>query len=261
MRRASLPMYDADPEAVGAWWQAIARALRDQGVADVPLWLDEPPELHAHWRDPGLLLSQTCGFPLVTTLRDDAQVVGAFRYGAPGCSGIAYRSELVARVADAQAIEGFRGRVPAVNALDSHSGWNALRGLVAPLARDGTFFAEPVITGSHRRSLAAVQSAEADIAAIDCVTLAGLRRHHPELLRGLRVVGATAAAPGLPLITSRATSPAELAALRQALHAACADPAAADARAALFIDGFEPVPAATWGRIEHVRRSALHVAP
>jgi ABC-type phosphate/phosphonate transport system substrate-binding protein len=261
MRRASLPMYDADPEAVDAWWQAIARALRVHGVAHVPAQRGEPTELDTHWRDPRLLLSQTCGFPLVTSLRDDVQVVGAFRYAAPGCSGIDYRSDLVARIADAEAIEGFRGRVPAVNALDSHSGWNALRGLVAPLARDGTFFADPVITGSHRRSLAAVQAAEADIAAIDCVTLAGLRRRHPELLGGLRVVGATAAAPGLPLITSRATSPAELAALRQALHAACADPLAADARAALFIDGFEPVPAAAWGRIEDVRRSALRVGP
>lgn len=261
MRRASLPMYDADPAAVDAWWQAIARALRVHGVADVPPRLDEPTELDTHWRDPRLLLSQTCGFPLVTSLRDDVQVVGAFRYVAPGCSGIDYRSELLARIDDAEAIEGFRGRVPAVNALDSHSGWNALRGLVAPLARDGMFFSDPVITGSHRRSLAALQSAEADIAAIDCVTLAGLRRRHPDLLRGLRVVGATAPAPGLPLITSAATSPEDLAALRRALQDACTDSSAAEARAALFIDGFEPVPAATWGRIEDVRRSALNLAP
>ena len=65
---------------------------------------------------------------------------------------------------------------------------HALRGLVAPLARNGTFFVDRLICGSHRGSLAALQSGAADIAAIDCVSLAGFRRHDPDLLRGLRVV-------------------------------------------------------------------------
>ena len=256
MRIASLPMYDAHPQAVDAWWRAIARALRARGVADVPDSLHGPSDPGAHWRDPRLLLSQACGYPLVTSLAPHVQVVGAFRYGAPGCDGIDYRSELVARVGDADAIEGFRGRVAAINALDSHSGCNALRGLVAPLARDGAFFGDHAITGSHRRSLAAVQSGAADVAAIDCVTLAGLRISHPDLLHGLRVVGSTAAAPGLPLVTSATTSPDDLAALRDALHAACTDPAAAEARDALFIEGFEVVPAQAWQVIDDVRASA-----
>ena len=257
MRIASLPMYDADPEAVEAWWRAISRALQAQGVADIPAFLDKPADLDAHWRDPRLLLSQACGYPLVTSLQSDVQVVGAFRYTAPGCSGVDYRSELVARIADAEAIEGFRGRVAAINSLDSHSGCNALRGLVAPLARNGVFFADRLISGSHRRSLAAVQSGAADIAAIDCVTLAGLRRRDPELLRGLRLVGSTAPAPGLPLVTSIATTPADLAALRRALQAACNDPTVADVREALFIGGFEVASANAWQVIEEVRRSAL----
>lgn len=256
MRLASLPMYDADPPAVEAWWQALSRALRAHGVADVPAVLDEPVELDAHWRDPRLLLSQACGYPLVTSLRSAVQVVGAFRYTAPGCSGVEYRSELVARIDDAEAIEGFRGRVAAINSLDSHSGCNALRGFVAPLARDAAFFSGQLISGSHRRSLAAVQSGAADIAAIDCVTLAGLRRRQPDLLRGLHVVASTAPAPGLPLVTSAATTAADLAALRMALHAACSDPAAADAREALFIGGFEVVSADAWQVLEDVRRSA-----
>ncbi len=256
MRVASLPMYDADPPAVAAWWRAIARALRARGVADVPDALDAPADLDAHWRDPRLLLSQACGYPLVTTLRHEVQVVGAFRYTAPGCSGIDYRSELVARVDDADTLEGFRGRVAAINSKDSHSGFNALRGLVAPLARDGMFFAGHLVSGSHRASLAALRSGSADIAAIDGVSLAGLRRREPESLRGLRVLGSTAPAPGLPLVTSASTSPAALATLREALHAACGDATAADAREALFIGGFEAVPARAWQGIEDVRRSA-----
>lgn len=257
MRLASLPMYDADPGAVDAWWRAIARALRAQGVGEVPERLERPATLDAHWRDPRLLLSQTCGYPLVTTLSTTVQVVGAFRYTAPGCAGIAYRSELVARVDDAQGIEHYRGRVAAVNALDSHSGWNALRGLVAPLAPDGTFFGDRVVTGSHRASLAAVRAGVADIAAIDCVSLAGFRRHDPALLRGLHVVGSTARAPGLPLVTSRLTSPAELDALRRALQAACGDASAAAARESLFIDGFEPADLQAWQDIADVRSLAV----
>jgi ABC-type phosphate/phosphonate transport system substrate-binding protein len=256
MRIASLPMYDADPEAVGAWWRAISRALHAQGVGDVPQSLDEPIELDAHWRDPRLLLSQTCGYPLVTSLRSTVQVVGAFHYTAPGCSGVDYRSDLVARIDDAETIEGYRGRVAAINSPDSHSGCNALRGLVAPRARNGTFFADHLVCGSHRHSLAALQSGAADIAAIDCVSLAGFRRREPELLRGLRVVCSTASAPGLPLVTSATTSPAELTALRMALRAACSDPAAADAREALFIGGFQVVTADVWQVIDDVRRSA-----
>jgi len=255
MRIASLPMYDADSAAVDAWWRAIARALQERGVAQIPDTLDRAEELDAHWRDPRLLLSQTCGYPLVTTLLPYVQVVGAFRYTAPGCSGIAYRSELVARIDDADAIEGYRGRIAAINSPDSHSGCNALRALVAPLASGGEFFTGQLVTGSHRRSLAALQARTADVAAIDCVSLAGLRRSDPEALRGLRVVGSTASAPGLPLITSAQTSPAELTALRNALAAACDDPQSADARQALFIGGFEPATAEAWQVIDDVRRS------
>ena len=259
MRIASLPMYDANPAAVEAWWRAIAHALRVRGVADVPAVLDKPAQLDAHWRDPRLLLRQTCGYPLVTSLLQSVQVVGAFRYTAPGCSGVDYRSDLVARADDADAIEGFRGRVAAINSPDSHSGCNALRGLVAPLARNGAFFADQLVTGSHRGSLAAVQSGSADIAAIDCVSLAGFRRHDPDLVRGLRVIGWTASAPGLPLITSGTTTAADLAALREALQAACSDPALADVRAALFIGDFQVVAADAWRVIEEVRRSAIRL--
>jgi len=254
MRVASLPMYDADPAAVDAWWSAIADGLRARGLADVPTELQWPPELMGHWRDPRLLLSQTCGYPLVTSLLPHVQVVGALRYTAPGCSGIDYRSELVARVEDAATLEGFVGRVAAINSPDSHSGCNALLAHVAPLARDGAFFSRQHVTGSHRRSLAAVQSGTADIAAIDCVSLAGFRRCDPGLLRGLRVVASTDPAPGLPLITSIATPPGDLAALREALQVACGEAALSEVRARLFIDGFEAAPAHAWQVIEQVRR-------
>ena len=257
-RVASLPMYDADRPSVEAWWRGVARALRAEGLADVPASLTWPTDLDAHWHDPRLLLSQSCGYPLVTTLKHAVQVVGAFRYTAPGCAGIGYRSELVARDDDATSIEDFRGRIAAVNALDSQSGFHALRRLVAPLAVDGRFFSEVVVSGSHRASLAAVRSGSADLAAIDCVTLAGLLGQAPSTLDGLRCIGATAPAPGLPLVTSLRTTAEELRALRRSLEAACDDDALTGVRQALFIEGFEIVAACAWQVVDDARRCAGH---
>jgi len=240
-------MYDADPAAVQAWWSSIAAAMRAEGLAGVPRNLSWPSDLDAHWHDTSLLLSQTCGYPLVTRLMEVVQVLGAFRYTAPGCSGFLYRSELLVRDGEpGRSIEDFRGRAAAINDLQSHSGCHALRRLVAPLAQDGRFFSGEVESGSHRGSLALLRDERADVAAIDCVSLAAFRRHSPELLAGLRVIGSTAMAPGLPLVTSASTPAAEVRAMRRALAAASSDPDLADVREALFIDGFEAVPATVW---------------
>ncbi len=247
VRIASLPMYDADRDAVQAWWDGIARAMRIEGIAGVPAALDWPSDLGAHWREPRLLISQTCGYPLATQLGGVVQVLGAFRYTAPGCTGYLYRSELLARMGTTRRnITDFRGAVAAINDRQSYSGYHALCALAAPLERDGPFFAREVESGSHRNSLALLRDEQADIAAIDCISLAGLRRHAPAILLGLEVIGATAAAPGLPLVTSAGTSAADVRALRRALGMASEDPALADAREALFIDGFEIVPASAW---------------
>lgn len=259
-RVAALPMYDADRPSVESWWQAIAAALRTEGVAQVPATLDWPEDLPTHWRDPRLLLGQTCGYPLVTGLQAHVRVVGAFRYTAPGCTGIDYTSKLIARADDAGTVQAFRGRVAAINGVDSHSGCNALRGVVAPHAVDGRFFGTWRVSGSHRASLALVKRGAADIAAVDCITLAMLRRLEPASLEGLRTVSSTPRAPGLPLITAASTSDAELQALRRALLAVCADPALAPLRAALLIDGFEAVPAPIWRVVDAVRTAAAGLA-
>ena len=88
-----------------------------------------------------------------------------------------------------------RGAVCAVNGLDSHSGTNALRGLVAPASREGRFFSEIKVTGTHAASIALVQNGEADVAAIDCVTHALIGRYRGEALKGTRVLGSGASRP------------------------------------------------------------------
>lgn len=251
---SSFPMYAAGSAANAALWQCMAGQLN---LAGVPATLVQPTDLVAHWLDPALLLSQTCGYPLTHALAGRVQLVGAFSYTAPGCDGLRYRSQLVCRSADAGLpLAGFRGRTVAYNAEDSQSGYNSLRALVAPMARNGHFFGHAVATGSHRASLDSVRNAQADLAAIDCVTLALLQRDHPDAVYGVQVCGHTAPAPGLPLITSLQTPPDVLLALRQALHHAMHTEVLADARAALLIKDFAELPLGDYDAITQMEARA-----
>jgi len=197
-----------------------------------------PQDLLPHWRDDRLLLSQTCGYPLVELL-PDVQLVGTFLSSAQGCDGQRYRSWLVVRSADENlTLSDFRGRRAVCNSNDSHSGFNSLRYVIAPLAQDGTFFSATRFSGSHRQSLAALRAGEADIAAIDCITWALLRRNFPQELAGLEIIGETPLCAALPLITSAKTSAATLEKLRSALSELTSDKRYQDLLAESLIGGF-----------------------
>jgi len=84
MMIASLPMYDL-PElrtATDAWWSGMAAALRRAGIDPVPDQLTRVDSIAAVWRDPNLLLSQTCGYPLVREMADILQPVATPIYDA-----------------------------------------------------------------------------------------------------------------------------------------------------------------------------------
>ncbi|MDR3429365.1 MULTISPECIES: phosphate/phosphite/phosphonate ABC transporter substrate-binding protein [Silvimonas] len=256
---AALPMYSTPAnDALPRLWHGLAGHLRAHGVAGVPDALTHPINLHSHWRDPDLLLSQTCGYPLMTSLAGKVQLVGVFCYDAPGCEGAYYRSLLIVRADDTgHTLADFRGRIAAYNALESQSGYNSLRALIAPLAEDGRFFAQAIASGSHAASIELVRAGQADIAAIDCVSLALRREADPAALHGIRILGQTAAAPGLPLITSASTPAHQLQLLRQGLAAAIADPHMAAAWAAFGITGFEVLPLAAYAVILQMQQQAF----
>jgi len=223
----AFPMYDIQPAATDALAKAVQRyfpGARFQRLGD----------LLSHWRDADLLLSQTCGYPLVTLL-PDVQVVGQFHYTAPGCEAGNYRSMLMARREDAgQSLADFRGRIAAANSPDSQSGYHALRNSTG---HDDAYFRSIVWSGSHRQSLALLQNGTADLAAIDCVSLALFERYLPQALSGLKAIGETALTPGLPLITSKHTSAETLATLREILGRLAKEK---DIAEPLLIGGFSP---------------------
>ena len=248
----AFPMYAINSADNTTFWQAVKTQLTAQGLEVGPLQPEIPVDLFSHWRSPDLLLSQTCGFPLMTQLLD-VQVVGAFHYTAAGCEGVNYRSWLVARNADrGKTLADFRGRRVVCNSADSWSGYNVLLSMVARLGVKPSFFAQTLFSGSHRHSLVALRERLADIAAIDCVTWALLQRHEPGLVNGLTIIGSSPQAPGLPLIAAAGTSPATLASLRAALYQAAGSAQAEK----VLINGFSALSREDWQSLLARRNTA-----
>jgi hypothetical protein len=162
-RIAGLPMYDP-PElraAVDAWWSGLARAFRTEGIAGVPERLDRSLALDALWGSPDLLFTQTCGYPLFGTWAGRMQYVATPKHSADGCEGPNYSSFIVVPAdSAAKDLEDLRGARCSVSARISHSGYNALRALFAPLATDGHFFGSVSVSGGHAASLTSSRPAK-----------------------------------------------------------------------------------------------------
>lgn len=230
---AALPMYDR-PEirpATDALWAAIRDALQDRGI-DAPEGLTRTDDLWAIWRDPALILAQTCGLPFRARLHPAVGLVATPDYGLPGCAPGHYNSVVIAR----EATPPDRPRI-AINDPLSQSGWAALR---AWAAAQGLVLGAVTITGAHAASARAVADGQADLAAIDAQTWRLLMRHggaDPGL-----EIARTPPTPGLPLITAGTRDPAPI---RAALDAAAAalPPAVL---AALDLRGFVKIAAADY---------------
>ncbi len=256
---AALPMYDW-PEiraATDRLWGALAAALRDKGIA-APSALNRTLDMTTIWPHPDLLFAQTCGYPMMTGLCGEAQLVATPGYRVPGCDGpfysswlIARRSGPVARPADAI------GRPVAVNSRHSQSGYAALRAVMADYYRGEALFSKVVVTGGHRQSLAAVAAGEADLCAVDAVCWALAQRHDGDRSAGLQIVGQSPSVPGLPFITGAAQNAATVAAMRDALAAVLAGPDLAETRDALFLDHVQVLPRAAYKSILEMENAAI----
>jgi ABC-type phosphate/phosphonate transport system substrate-binding protein len=256
---AALPMYDY-PELTGATdalWDALRDQLRAAGVP-APEQLTRSLGHFAIWRDADLLLAQACEYPLAKRFAATVRKVATPIYTAPGCDGTRYRSAIVVRRDDpASSLAELRGRRCVINESDSNSGMNLLRAAIAPLAKGTRFFASVSLSGSHRHSAALVAAAEADVAALDCVSYAHLQRFDQETTARLRVLDWTPASPSLPLITAAATDDETLQLLREAFAAVAADPALASVRAALLLQGFDLAPPRDYAAVLRLEQQAV----
>jgi ABC-type phosphate/phosphonate transport system substrate-binding protein len=246
-------MYDF-PEirhATDALWQGMARHFRREGIAQVPQQLVHDRHLSGLWSDGNLFLSQCCGYDVVRGYKDRFQVLATPWFDAPGCSNGDYASTIVVTEHSLHRdVIDMLDSVVVINGPESHSGMNALFALVAPHSRNGKFFSEVRISGSHAASLAALINGDADVASVDCLTYELLGRYRPAAIEGTRPLGLTFAAPAPPYVTQINSSAETVTRMKNALLETFADPAIADARQTLLLADIELASSGTYARIE-----------
>jgi ABC-type phosphate/phosphonate transport system substrate-binding protein len=174
----------------------------------------------SRWLSPELLLSQTCGYPLVTSLRGKVRLVGRPSYELPHSSGGNHCSLILCR-ADSPVthLAGFAGSHGLINAEDSNSGMNLFRHALS-MVKEGAFFSKVSFTGAHRESIRRLKNHEGDLASIDSVTYDYLDRYQSEEIKGLKIIARSAVSPCLPYITSILRSEDEASKIRSALNEA-----------------------------------------
>lgn len=209
---------------------ALIRQANEQWLAHIfgLLGLDrrnaDHLDLPGLWLAPQLLVSQTCGYPLMTQLRGQVRVIGRPRYALPHSRDGEHCSLLLTHDANPRrALADFYNSRGVINGHDSNSGMNLLRERLAPLQRDGRFFASVGISGAHRESLRWLREDRADLAAIDSVTYAYLARFAPQEVAGLRIVAHSALSPTLPYIGPLGLSDEQVFQVRQAMNQALQD--------------------------------------
>lgn len=236
---ASLPMYDR-PETAAAndrLWTLIRAELRAAGI-DAPPSLTRGEDLMVQWRDPGLVLSQTCGFPYRTALNGAVTLVATPVCAINAPAGY-YYSVFVARAGDGpRDLPDFAGARLAYNSTDSQSGWAAPQTHAVSL---GFRFGEALATGAHRASARAVAEGRADIAAIDALTWRMIRRWDG-FADALTEVGRTDPTPALPYIAAAGRPRA----LYEAALAQAVDSLSPHDRDILGLEGVTHVPAASY---------------
>ena len=212
---------------VPAWerlWSLVHR--RAPWTPPALRWDGDP---HDHWRDPRCLVAQACGWPVMTELRDDVSIAGAFTLALDDADGHRYCSVVVAnRPIDLTAASA--GEITAaVNAIDSLSGWISL--LDATVGAGKRWPGLVRWTGSHAESVRAVCDGYADIASVDALTLAYLRRDRPADVATLIELGRGPWVPSLPIVVRRGDAAGRIDDLRAAIAAAVDDPDASSVRA------------------------------
>jgi ABC-type phosphate/phosphonate transport system substrate-binding protein len=217
-------------DAYDELWAAVAARL-----PDAPAALDREVDLSTAWHSPDLLVAQTCGWPLVSELADEVEVIGAFDVRAPFAAECRYRSVLVA--AKPLGIEVWKqdpATVVAQNGPASLSGW------VSMLWAWGGTPPNVLHTGGHVLSMRAVAAGEAQVASIDALSFEFLAETERATVGRLHVIGHGPLVGTLPLVMSKALAHRRDE-VRAAFAAAVTDPSSADACARLRINAFVPV--------------------
>ena len=228
-------MYPFEP--IRAAWETLWAAVH-RSAPWTPATLRWTDDVHATWEDPNCVVGQACGWPVAALLRDTVDVVGAFTLTVPGARGHRYRSVLVGRDERSLVELAAAGAVAVANSADSLSGWISFLAAVDASEAGAQWPGEVIWSGAHIESVRHLREGRADVACIDALTMALIKRHYPELVSELHEIGTGPLVPSPPVIVPSATPGALVDSLRDAFTWALADPTVAASSAELYIDGF-----------------------
>jgi ABC-type phosphate/phosphonate transport system substrate-binding protein len=260
MRFANARMYSVNP-VVGQTWRSLLAWVSERAQVECAV-LDYPPPqpLPALWAREDMGCVFMCGYPLTHATPQPCVLA------APVPSPPAYRAKsvywtnIVARNdGPLRTIEDTFGKRMAFTTSDSHSGYQALRVLLAPYAkdRDAALFARlvgPLVT--PRRVIETVLAGEADAGPVDSYAFDLLRRHEPGFVAPLRVIATTAPTPIPPLVAAAGIASADADRLREALLAAGSAAALAAVRESLLLQGFAAVDAGDYEALRAASQAA-----
>lgn len=242
-RHASLPMYNL-PEMQAdnaAFWQAIRTEATRLGVNDLPAILDFARKPVPARIEAAAVFTQVCGWPLQTIYAGQASVLGVPVYAAAQCDGPTHAGVFVVRRdASFHTVADLRGCTFVFNSVNSNSGMNLPRLVIAALADGRPFFGSIHETHSQPANLERIARGEADATCVDCVTYAFFVRHRPALAARLRVLAVTPHTPAIPFVTSVATDAATTAALAAALRRVATAPEWARVRDGMMLLDIRP---------------------
>ncbi|MCC3859736.1 phosphate/phosphite/phosphonate ABC transporter substrate-binding protein [Pseudemcibacter aquimaris] len=188
---ANLPMYDR-PELRDAheeFWTLIRDNLRTAGVhiPDEMSW--DAGEIEC-WTDPFFYFSQTCGKPYREKLHETVTLIGTPDYGLQGCPPGYYRSAYVVhKTDDRYNLDDHKKSKFAYNDENSQSGYHVTN----------DYFENKICSGSHINSAKMVANGDAEIAAIDALSLK-LIKEYDDFAGDIKVIAWTEPTPGLPYI-------------------------------------------------------------
>ena len=249
------PWYDFEniEPHINKFWEVLRLQLREAGFEDKLLPSSPCRDIHfsEQWSAPNLLISQACGFDVVTTFKEKLQLLAAPSFSIDGLKNGHYFSYLVTHECnESNELIDFKGKKLAINSHQSHSGMNIFRCVMKSAMKDFNFNENLLISGAHIKSLELIRSKKADLAAIDGVTYHLLERHDPDKLRNTRVIRKTPAVTSCPYITRRNLPEEELEMLKAALFATFAEPSLNETLDHLLLKGVNQVTLADYKSIE-----------
>ncbi len=198
----SLPMYDWPELQIhnDVFYEGLKESLAAYGF-DTPEKLSRENDLQTDWQNDALLLSQTCGLPLVTDLENKVALVGTPAYGIPSKAGQYHSVFIVRKNSPLNKLEDLSGKRFVFSGYGSQSGFGApMHTLMSNGIAPADLNTLPP-SGAHRQSVKLVATGAADFAGIDAVSWEMAKRFESTAEK-LRVIERTEPTFGLPCITS-----------------------------------------------------------